>query len=46
VLNPAAGELVAPLSVSEEEFDALAKGLKGMHEAKQVPNPKGLRFRV
>ena len=26
---------MAPLAVSEAEFDTLAKGLKGMHEAKQ-----------
>ena len=29
VLNPPAGELVAPLCLSEAEFDTLAKGLKG-----------------
>ena len=36
-LTAPAGELVAPLCLSEAEFDTLAKGLKGMHEAKQVP---------
>merc|ERR1712216_623953 len=35
VLNPPAGELVAPLSLSEDAFDSLASSLKGMHEARQ-----------